>query len=191
MAEAVISTGAIQLVETNQNALDSLVRKHARLVYRIAYSVLRNHHDAEDATQETFVRVLRYRRQLEGVHDEKAWLSRIAWRVAVERRKVGDEISLDNAKTDSAISQLRSQLASAEEFSLGREMAGLLQSLISALPIQLRDVLTLSAVQELTSEEIAKVLKITESSVRSRMFRARQILKEKLAALEGKYGTSQ
>ena len=191
MAEAVISTGAIQLVETNQNALDSIIHKHARLVYRIAYSVLRNHHDAEDATQETFVCVFRCRRQLNEVHDEKAWLSRIAWRVAVGRRKMRHEISLDDAGEHSAISQLRSQLASAEECSLGREMAGLLQSLISALPIQLRDVLTLSTVQELTSEEIAGVLDISESSVRSRMFRARQILKEKLAALEGKYGTSQ
>lgn len=135
--------------------------------------------------------VLRYRRQLEGLHDEKAWLSRIAWRVSVARRKVTHEISLDDAKTDAAISQLRSQLASAEEFSLGRDMAGLLQSLISALPIQLRDVLTLSTAQDLTSEEIAKVLEISESSVRSRMFRARQILKEKLAALEGKHGAPQ
>jgi len=42
-----------------EDVLESAVREHAKLVYRIAYSVLRNHHDAEDATQETFVRVLR------------------------------------------------------------------------------------------------------------------------------------
>ncbi len=52
MAEAVISNGAIPLADANQDALETAVREHARLVYRIAYSVLRNHHDAEDATQE-------------------------------------------------------------------------------------------------------------------------------------------
>src|SRR5437868_8098235 len=102
------------MVGTNEDAIEAAVREHGRLIYRIAYSVLRNHHDAEDATQETFVCVFRYRRQLKEVHDEKAWLSRIAWRVAVGRRKMRHEISLDDAKADSAISQLRSQLASAE-----------------------------------------------------------------------------
>jgi hypothetical protein len=63
-----------------KDLLENLVQQHARLVYRIAYAVLRRHHDAEDATQETFVRVLRYSRKLAGVEDHKTWLARIAWR---------------------------------------------------------------------------------------------------------------
>ena len=74
MAEAVIANGAMALAKTGEDALEGAVREHARLVYRIAYSVLRNHHDAEDATQETFVRVLRHKSKLEGVKDRKAWL---------------------------------------------------------------------------------------------------------------------
>ena len=190
MAEAVIANGALLLTETGEDALEGAVREHARLVYRIAYSVLRNHHDAEDATQETFVRVLRYGRKLEGVRDRKSWLAGIAWRVAVERRRKGPEIPLEEAEAGEAMAQLRSQLVSAEENVLGREMAGMLASLVSALPAQLRDVLTLSAVQELGPAEVAEVLGASESSVRSRMFRARQVLKEKLEArLEGKHGT--
>jgi RNA polymerase sigma-70 factor (ECF subfamily) len=65
--------------------LESLVREHSRLVYRIAYAVLRSHHDAEDSTQETFLRVLRYSSKLDAVEDPKTWLTRIAWRVAVDR----------------------------------------------------------------------------------------------------------
>src|ERR1700686_5240020 len=65
--------------------LVALVRDHSRLVYRIAYAVLRRHHDAEDATQETFLRVLRYSAKLAAVEDPKTWLARIAWRVAVDR----------------------------------------------------------------------------------------------------------
>lgn len=188
MAEAVISNGAISLAGTNEDALEVAVRNHARLVYRIAYSVLRNHHDAEDATQETFMRVLRYRRKLEGIDDPKTWLARIAWRVAVERRKKRPEPSLSDQEMAKAVSELRSQLASAEESVIGSEMQSLLDSLICRLPEHLRDAFRLSTIEELVPEEIAQVLGTSESSVRSRMFRARRILKEKLASLEGRYG---
>ena len=86
------------------------------------------------------------------------------------------------------ITKLRSQLASVEETALGSELAGLLGSLIAVLRKPLRDVLRLSLVDELSPGEIAEVLGTSEASVRSRLFRARQILKEKLMALEGSYG---
>jgi RNA polymerase sigma-70 factor (ECF subfamily) len=171
-----------------EDVLESAVREHARLVYRIAYSALRNHHDAEDATQETFVRVLRYKKKLEGVRDPKTWLARIAWRVAVERSRKRPEISMSETEAANAVIELRSQLASAEESTLGNEMAELLASLIAALPGPLRDALRLSTIEELSPSEVADVLGFSEASVRSRLFRARQILKEKLSALEGSHG---
>lgn len=181
--------GSIGLMAgTDEDALENAVREHARLVYRIAYSVLRNHHDAEDATQETFVRVLRYRRRLEGVEDPKTWLARIAWRVAVNRGRKYSTVSVDETEMQIAGIQPHSLLASAEETTLRVEMAALLTSLIAGLPELLRDTLRLSTVEELSASEIAEVLEISESSVRSRLFRARQILKDKLVALEGKYG---
>jgi RNA polymerase sigma-70 factor, ECF subfamily len=173
---------------TDEDVLESAVREHARLVYRIAYSVLRNHHDAEDATQETFVRVLRYRRKLQGIEDPKTWLARIAWRVAIKRSRRGFSASLNDTEMQAASMQLRSELASAEDSVLGSEMAQLLTSFILVLPEPLRAVLRLSTVEELSAVEIAHVLGSSESAVRSRLFRARQILKEKLLALEGRYG---
>ena len=190
VAEAVIASEAPVMARTDtvDDKLELAVREHARLVFRIAYSVLRNHHDAEDATQETFMRVLRYRRKLGGVHDPRTWLARIAWRVAIERRGRHAEISLSESETATAVMQLRSQLASGEENVVGNELAAVLTSLIAALPVSLRDALSLGAIEELSPSEIAQVLGTTESSVRSRQFRARQILKDKLAALEGSYG---
>jgi RNA polymerase sigma-70 factor (ECF subfamily) len=187
VAEQAFVSEAVMMA--TEDALESAVREHARLVYRIAYSALRNHHDAEDAAQETFVRVLRYKKKLEGVRDPKTWLARIAWRVAVERSRKRPEISMSEAETASAVVEIRSQLASAEESTLGNEMAALLASLITALPDPLRDALRLSTIEELSPSEVAGVLGTSEASVRSRLFRARQILKEKLCALEGSYGT--
>lgn len=184
-----IVSEAMTLARTEEDHLELAVRQHAQLVYRIAYSVLRDHHDAEDATQETFVRVLRARRKLNTVDDPRKWIAKIAWRVAVERRKKAPEVPLETIEA-TVISQLRSQLVSAEENVLAQEMSGLVQSLISALPAQLRDVLTLSTVQEFSPGEIAGVLEMSEAAVRSRIFRARQMLKEKLEALlEGNHAT--
>jgi RNA polymerase sigma-70 factor (ECF subfamily) len=190
VTEQALTNQAALMACSHEDALEVAVREHARLVFRIAYSVLRNHDDAEDATQETFVRALRYRRKLEGIRDPKTWLARIAWRVAVERGKRHPEISLSDSETTEVAVELRSQLASAEDTVLGRELGTLLESLISALPEQLRNALRLSTVEELAPSEIAEILETSESSVRSRLFRARQILKGKLAALDGKHGTA-
>ena len=170
---------------TDQEILELLVREHARLVYRIAYSVLRHHEDAEDATQETFVRVLRYGRHLAGIDNPRAWLARIAWRVAIERRKKSPEIPLEDLSE--VVAELCSKLTAADDAMQGDEMAKLLGSLIQGLPPKLREPITLSTVEEISIVDIAQVLGIKEAAVRSRLFRARAILKEKLLALiEGK-----
>jgi RNA polymerase sigma-70 factor (ECF subfamily) len=179
---------AMALARTEEDQLELAVREHARMVYRIAYSVLRNHQDAEDTTQETFVRVLRARRKLAAVDDPQRWLARIAWRVAAERRKKAPEIALE--ETGEAVTQLRSTEMPADEAIVGREVAKALERLIPLLPRRLRDVVTLSTVEDMSPTDIAAVLEISEAAVRSRLFRARQILREKLGVLlEGRYGT--
>ena len=190
MTERALARESTLMAWSKEDALELAVREHARLVYRVAYSVLRNHHDAEDATQETFLRAVRYRRELEGVREAKTWLARIAWRVAVERAKKRPEVSLSDEQNSAAAEQLRSQMKSAEEFALGNEMRDLLNAMIASLPDALRDALRLSTVEDLTPREVAEVLGTSEASVRSRLFRARQILKEKLTALEGKYANT-
>src|SRR5215469_17237656 len=180
VAEQALASGARLMASTNEDVLEIAVREHARLVYRIAYSVLRNQQDAEDATQETFLRVMRYRRTLQGVDDRKTYLARIAWRVALERSKTKPEISLSEGAMSDVIFELRSRLASGEQVALGNELAALLESLIAALPKALRDPLRLSTMEEFGPREIAGVLGTSEAAVRSRLFRARQILKQKL-----------
>ena len=84
---AVATIDRSEVESSPDHLLEGLVREHSRLVYRIAYAVLRSHHDAEDSTQETFLRVLRYSSKLATVEEPKSWLSRIAWRVAVDRSR--------------------------------------------------------------------------------------------------------
>jgi DNA-directed RNA polymerase specialized sigma24 family protein len=108
---------AMARTRSDEDDLELAVREHARPVYRIAYSAPCNHHDAEDATQEAFVWVVRYRRKLAGVRDPRTRLARIAWRVAIERRRRVAEVSLDDP--DQVVRQMRSLAAGAEEIVLG------------------------------------------------------------------------
>jgi RNA polymerase sigma-70 factor (ECF subfamily) len=170
--------------QSQDELLEDLVRQHARLVYRIAYSVLRRHHDAEDATQETFVRVLRYSRKLAGVDDPKTWLARIAWRVAIDRSKQHGrrrEIPLEDP--EKPLQEAASSGVSADEVLDNDQVGDLLQRLIAALPEKLREPLILSTIEEMSPREVAATLGINEAAVRSRVFRARQILREKLTGL--------
>jgi RNA polymerase sigma-70 factor, ECF subfamily len=168
--------------EALEDLLENLVRQHARLVYRIAYAVLRQHHDAEDATQETFVRVLRYGHKLAGVEDHKTWLARIAWRVAVDRSKQRgrkQEIPLDDP--ESPLPEIPSSDAAADDALNGAQVGAALERMIAALPEKLRQPLILSTIEEMSPRDVAAMLGINEAAVRSRVFRARQILRERLA----------
>jgi RNA polymerase sigma-70 factor (ECF subfamily) len=182
LATEAILSGAATAERSRDEVLEALVRTHSRLVYRIAYAVLRRHHEAEDATQETFLRVVRYSSRLVEVEDPKTWLARIAWRVAVEfgKRNAGKrEIPLEDP--DKPMPEVVSSDASADQTIQGTQVGAVLDKLIAALPEKLRAPLILSAIEEMTPREIAATLDINEAAVRSRVFRARQILKEKLA----------
>ena len=164
-----------------KDLLENLVRQHSRLVYRIAYAVLRSHHDAEDATQETFVRVLRYSHKLARVENHKTWLARIAWRVAVDRnRQQGRkrEIPLDDP--EKPLPEVASSDARADDALHGAHVSDVLERMIAALPEKLRQPLILSTIEEMRPREVAATLGINEAAVRSRIFRARQILRERL-----------
>ncbi len=169
--------------ESRDALLDGLVREHSRLVYRIAYAVLRRHHDAEDATQETFMRVLRYGSKLAAVDDPKPWLARIAWRVAVDRsRQQGRtrEIPLENPEQPFA--EVASSDTPADQTVHGTQVSDAVEKIMAVLPEKLRQPLILSTIEEMSPREVAATLGINEAAVRSRVFRARQILREKLAA---------
>jgi RNA polymerase sigma-70 factor, ECF subfamily len=182
---ATVKSGRVSAQDSVLEApVEKLVREHSRLVYRIAYAVLRRHHDAEDATQETFVRVLRYREKLEEVEDPKTWLARIAWRVAVDRSKRrGWKREVPLEEPGNPIVEVASSESAADDTVQGVQISAMLEQLIAALPEKLRQPLILSTIEEMSPKEVGATLGINEAAVRSRVFRARQILKERLSQL--------
>jgi RNA polymerase sigma-70 factor (ECF subfamily) len=156
-------------------AVAALVSQYAGTLYRVAYSVLRNASDAEDAVQEAFVRVLRHRDTLHEIRDQRVWLIRIVWNVVLDRKRR----MKTRPETDDVAELARvlpaAGLSADERVAAAQHHAHVL-ACVEQLPAKERQVLMLSAFEELTSVEIASVLGISESSVRSRLFRARNLM---------------
>ena len=162
-------------VRADEDALAALVTEYSTTLYRVAFSVLRNPADAEDAVQEAFLRVLRHRDSLGEVRDRRVWLIRIVWNIVLDRKRRAKT----RPETDDVAELARvlpSNGLSAEQIAAAAQHHAHVLGCVEQLPGKEREVLMLSAFEELTSVEIATVLGITESSVRSRLFRARNLM---------------
>jgi RNA polymerase sigma-70 factor (ECF subfamily) len=129
--------------------------------------------------QEVFLRVLRHRDSLHDVRDQRVWLVRIVWNIVLDRKRR----TKTRPETDDITELARVLPAagmSAEERAAAAQHHAHVLGLVDHLPAKEREVLMLSAFQELTSVEIASILGITESSVRSRLFRARNLMADLL-----------
>jgi RNA polymerase sigma-70 factor (ECF subfamily) len=92
--EQVILSEALLTADAKDREFEAMVREHSGHVYRVAQAVLRNHHDAEDAVQDTFMRWLRQKGSWAGIRNPRAWLGKTAWYVAVDRRRQVATVSL-------------------------------------------------------------------------------------------------
>jgi RNA polymerase sigma-70 factor (ECF subfamily) len=164
---------------SDERALVALVDQYATILYRVAFSVLRNPTDAEDAVQEAFLRVLRHRDTLGEIRDHRVWLIRIVWNVVLDRKRRAKSRPETEDVADLARVLPANGLSAEERVSAAQHHAQVL-ACVERLPAKEREVLMLSAFDELSSVEIAAVLGVTESSVRSRLFRARNLMAELL-----------
>ncbi len=153
----------------------SLVREHSSLLFRVAFSVLRNSAEAEDVVQDTFFRVVQ-QKTLDQVLEMKPWLIRIALNLALDRRRRTRPDQMDALFAEGLVARETSaDVALAEVQQIQRVLIEM-----ERLPKVERQVLLLSAVDELTTAEIGKVLGKSDSAVRSLLFRARTRLRERL-----------
>jgi len=166
---------------TNEEAeFTALVQRQSRFVFRVAYAVLLNAHDAEDAVQETFLKLYR-NGGWQQVENEQAFLARVAWRVAIDRRRAAKPAK-SVADADVAVDPPSPQ-PGPEQALVEANQHAMIHAMIDALPEELRLPLVLSATDELNSREIGAILGIPEGTVRTRLQRARQMLRQKLAQL--------
>jgi RNA polymerase sigma-70 factor (ECF subfamily) len=156
--------------------LTALVNLHSALLYRIALSILRNPAEAEDVVQDVFLRVLERQPKLSDVVAIKPWLIRIAWNLAIDRRRKVRPDQMDDLFAASLVS---AALPADQALAETRRIRNVLDA-IEKLPNRERQALLLSAIDDLSTAEIAAVIHKSESSVRSLLFRARAHLRQRL-----------
>lgn len=169
---------ALPIRDDTRSAVDlpSLVESYSRLLFRVAYSVLRSRADAEEVVQEVFVRVLEHRGSLDTVRDMRVWLVRIAWNLSLDRRR---RIRPEQMDAGFAAALVSGSVPADQVLDEAEQMRRVLGEL-DRLPKPERQALLLSAVDELGTAEMAEVLGRSESAVRALLFRARTRLRERL-----------
>jgi RNA polymerase sigma-70 factor (ECF subfamily) len=156
---------------------EEMVARQARFMFQVAFGLLRNRQDAEDAVQEAFLKLYRGEAWLR-MENEKGFLARTVWRVALDHLpKAADRMA------DVAEMQLTASGGSPEQSVVDEDERAVLRRLIDGLPEDLRRPLVLSSVEEMTSREVAEAMGIPEGTVRTRVMRARTELRRRFVAM--------
>jgi len=177
---------ARRVVEGDQAAFELLMRRHNRRLYRLARATLHNDAEAEDALQDAYLCAYRAMHQFRGDSALLTWLSRLVLnecfarlRREARRQNVipmvdpGTQVDMDAIKADDSNAPERAAVRS--------EVRALLERKLDELPDAFRVVFVLRSVEEMSVEETAQCLAIPEATVRSRHFRAKNLLSESLA----------
>jgi len=184
-------------VAGDQKAYELLVIKYQRRIQRLIGRMVRDVDLVEDIAQETFIRAYRALAQFRGDAQFYTWLYRIAVNTAkkalmeLKRDPTVSENSFKSSDDDET-SPLENELTSSETpeaLLASKEIAAMVNAAMEALPEELRQAITLREIEGLSYEEISEVMSCPIGTVRSRIFRAREAISEKVKPLlENKSG---
>jgi RNA polymerase sigma-70 factor (ECF subfamily) len=152
---------------------EALLVECSTLAFRVAYGVLRHREDAEDVAQEAFAKAYRSFHRLRDRQRFRAWLVRTTWRTAIDRYHT------NRRRADCELPMPAD--AAGHESADALERAGRLWQAIDALPEKLRATIVLSGILGHNVREVAALLDVPEGTVKSRLFLARQQLKDRLS----------
>ncbi|MCG8274923.1 RNA polymerase sigma factor [Stenotrophomonas sp. NLF4-10] len=168
-------------------AFEAIMRRHNRMLFRTARSIVKDDAEAEDVVQETYLSAWRSLTRYRAESKLSTWLVRIAVNEALRRlrRKSAQIIPLEAAMTHPDPGT-RAFLADEpdrepEQLAMRAQTRRLMERRIDLLPDAFRTVFMLRVVEEMSVEEVAQALEIPEATVRTRLFRARGLLREGLA----------
>lgn len=160
--------------EELEREFDARLVESSRLAFRVAFSVLRQREDAEDIAQDAFAKAHRHFRQLRDPARFRSWLVRIVWRMALDRRRS------DQRRSARDVEHGNLHRGSPTDAMVSEERAQMLWEAIDALPEKLRSVIVLASIEGHDVAAVAQLLGIPQGTVKSRLFLARQQLKERL-----------
>ena len=164
-----------------------LMRRYNQRVYRLARAVLRSDSEAEDVTQESWVRAYAHLDQFAGRASFSTWLCRIALHEAWARARRDHRLETIDPEPDAEDHEMKWAAAGPgpEGEAFGAEVRAFVEAAVEALPEKYRTVFVLRHVEELSTAETAELLELSEETVKTRLHRARSALREGLLAQAG------
>lgn len=168
----------------------SIMRRYNRRLFRIARGILRDDAMAEDAVQEAYLQAFRHLADFKGASAFSTWLTRIVMNEALSRRRKvmrNPETPLDTAPMQSRILDFPtgSQINNPEITMAQRQILKLVETATDSLPEEFRLVFIARVIEEMSVEETAELLSLKPETVRSRLHRARALLRRQLDQLIG------
>lgn len=177
-----------QSLDGSHEAFEQLVLLYERSIYNIAYHYLMDREAAMDMTQETFLKAYQSLTDLKERALFGAWIKRICRNKCLDYLRKNKEQSLsleEMTEQEDSYRELPSKDLTPEKSLSQKETMRNLENILRALPLEYRQVLVLRAFEEYSYEEIAKIMNIAPGTVKSRLFRAKKMLKEQLFQIEG------
>lgn len=179
----------VERVLAGETALFEIVmRRHNQRLYRVARAILRDDAESEDVMQDAYVRAYEHLQQFAGKAQFATWLTRIAVHEAlarVSRRKRIAELDSASAPDGDVMNFFESKERNPEQRAADSEMRQMLEQAVSGLPESYRTVFMLREVEQMSTEDVARALDITEATVKVRLHRARGMLRRELYARAG------
>jgi RNA polymerase sigma-70 factor (ECF subfamily) len=174
----------VERVRAGDTALyEVLMRRYNQRLFRIARAILREDDEAEDVTQDTYVRAYAALHQFAGKAQFSTWLAKIAVHEAssrLRRRNRFQEASESPDQEHQSMEAVKSSDPNPEQQTLRREALCLLEAAVDALPETYRCVFVLREIENMSTKEAANCLELTEETVKIRLLRARQMLRTEL-----------
>ena len=156
----------------DMSAFEELVDRHRMAVYRLARSITGNHHDADDAAQETFLRVYRALGSYDPDRPFKPWLKRIAYNTSLNTLRASKSRSRGFVNGD--LPDVADQSPRQPERMEAKQSAANVDRAVQTLPSELRATLLLRAVEGMSYKDIATAMGVKIGTVMSRLSRARE-----------------
>ncbi len=179
-----------RVLEGESACFEILVHRHSQRVYRAARAILRDDDEAADVVQDTFVRAYRKLGQFVGLAKFATWLTKIGvYEARARRRKSRARAVTRRQPADAKESRNDPDPGlDPERGVLAREVRALMEAAIEDLPDLYRTVFVMRMVEEMSTAETAEILDLSQDVVKTRLRRARALLREKLRAAVGPLG---
>ncbi|HGJ66770.1 TPA: sigma-70 family RNA polymerase sigma factor [bacterium] len=173
----------------NIHAFEEIFKKTNKGIYNFILNLSSNRELADDLTQETYIRAFRSIKSLKSKDSINSWLHRIAlnlYRDEIKKPKLNIKSIDDNSENNDIIEEITDWTRNPENIITDDELQHVVKNAIQSLPEIHRAVVTMHHIEGMEIDDIAKVLKTSNGTVMSRLARARDSLRRKLAFYEGK-----